>query len=166
MSRSRSELMAAAAAEIPLFVSATVLFQVAVADQLGLQVSDLHCFNLVSSGLATTPTQIAERMGLTTGAVTKMLDRMEGHRLVRREADPHDRRRLIVRAVDDRADELAELYAPMAGFLAGQLAGRSADQLRFLVEFVQAGREAALLETARLRDGGKPHATRPARDSR
>jgi DNA-binding MarR family transcriptional regulator len=161
----RDELTAVVAAEIPLFVSATVLLQVAVADQLGLQVADLHCLNLVGAGTATTPTQIAERMGMTTGAVTKMLDRMERQRLVRREPNPTDRRRTMIRALDDRAEEIAALYAPMSGYLAEQMRQCTDDELSFLANFVRASREVASRETFRLRREGKPHATRRPRET-
>jgi DNA-binding MarR family transcriptional regulator len=161
--QSRAELAAEVAAEIPQFVNATVLLQLAVADQLGVPVIDLHCLSLVGSGTATTPTQIAERLGMTTGAVTKMLDRMEGQRLVRRTPNPADRRGVLVEARDDRAEELAELYRPMAAFLAGQMDGWTDDQLGFLGRFARDSREEAMREAARLRREGRPHATRRPR---
>ncbi|GGK52196.1 MarR family transcriptional regulator [Planomonospora parontospora subsp. parontospora] len=160
MSTERGDLEVAAFAEIPQFVSATTLFQHAVADQLGLPVNDLHCLNLVSSGRAVTPTQLAERMGMTTGAVTKMLDRMQEQRLIRREPDPRDRRRVIISQLPDRLAELAELYRPMAAFLQERLAASTTDQLRFIVEFAAAAGNVALDQAALLRRNGKPHATR------
>ncbi|MEU7750323.1 MarR family transcriptional regulator [Micromonospora sp. NPDC049101] len=163
MSTGHEALVAAAWVEIPQFVSATALFQSAVADQLGVPVNDLHCLNLVSAGLAVTPTQLAERMGMTTGAVSKMLDRMEAQRLVRREHDPHDRRRITVHARPDRADELAALYQPMATYLTERIAGFTDDQLRLLTDFAHTGREVALREATRLREGGRSHSTRKRR---
>ena len=153
-------LVAAAWVEIPQFVSATTLFQAAVADQLGVPVNDLHCLNLVTAGLAGTPTQLAERMGMTTGAVSKMLDRMEAQRLIRREHDPHDRRRITVHTRPDRADELTALYQPMAAYLTEHIAGFTDDQLRLLTDFARTSRDVALREAARLRADGRPHSTR------
>ncbi len=162
MSMTRAELEAAAFAEIPQFVSATTLFQNAVADQLGVPVNDLHCLNLVSSGQAVTPTQLAERMGMTTGAVTKMLDRMQGQRLIRREHDPGDRRRVIISQLPDRLAELAELYRPMAAFLHERLSACTDDQLSFVADFAGTARDVALDQAALLRRNGKAHATRRA----
>jgi len=136
-----------------------------VADQLGVPANDLHCLNLVTAGLAVTPTQLAERMGMTTGAVTKMLDRMERQRLVRREHDPQDRRRITVHALPDRADELATLYQPMAGYLIDHIARFTDDHLRLLTDFARTSREIALREAAQLRRDGKAHSTRKPRSA-
>lgn len=155
--------MAAAWSEIPQFVSATALFQAAVADQLGVPVNDLHCLNLVLAGVAVTPTQLADRMGMTTGAVTKMLDRMEQQRLVTRRPDRHDRRRITVHALPDRAEELVSLYQPMAGYLTEHIAAFTDEQLRLIIDFARSSRELALREAARLRRDGKPHSTRKPR---
>ncbi|NRQ35275.1 MarR family transcriptional regulator [Nonomuraea sp. NN258] len=155
-----TDLVAAALAEIPRFVSATTLFQNAVADQLGVPPGDLHCLNLVGTGEADTPTALAERMGMTTGAVTKMLDRMEENRFVRREPHPDDRRRVVIRPLPDRAEELAALYEPMARFLTEEIARFEEEQLRFLVEFARTAREVAVRETLQLRKAGRSHATR------
>ena len=141
----------------------TVLLQLAVADQLGVPVIDLHCLALVQAGTATTPSQIAERLGMTTGAVTKMLDRMGAERLVDRVPNPDDRRGVLVRPRADRVEELAQLYRPMAEYLEREIAGGTEDQLAFLAEFVRRSREAALDEAARLRREGRRHATRRAR---
>jgi DNA-binding MarR family transcriptional regulator len=159
----RAALAAEVAAEIPQFVNATVLLQLAVADQLGVPAVDLHCLDLVVSGTATTPKQIAERLGMTTGAVTKMLDRMQEQRLVRRVPNPDDRRGVLVEPRDDRADELARLYAPMAEFLADRMAACTEEQLAFLAGFARDSREAAMREAARLRREGRAHATRRPR---
>ncbi|GAA1609354.1 MarR family winged helix-turn-helix transcriptional regulator [Actinoplanes couchii] len=160
MSTDHDALRATAWTEIPQFVSATALFQAAVADQLGVPVNDLHCLNLVSAGVAVTPTELAERMGLTTGAVSKMLDRMEAQRLVRREHDPQDRRRITVHPRPDRAGELAALYQPMAVYLSEHMARFTDDQLRLLTDFARTSRDVALREATRLRQNGRPHAAR------
>jgi DNA-binding MarR family transcriptional regulator len=163
VSSERDELEAAATAEVPQFVTATVLFQSAVADQVGVPVGDLHCLNLVLAGIADTPSQLADRMGMTTGAVTKMLDRMEAQRLVVREHDQRDRRRVLVRALPDRQAELAGYYAPMSGFLAERIATLPDRELHFLAEFSRTSREVALRAAVELRAGGRRHGARPRR---
>ncbi|MEC3981680.1 MarR family winged helix-turn-helix transcriptional regulator [Amycolatopsis sp. H20-H5] len=154
------ELATATALEIPQFISATALFQAAVADQLGVTATELHCLHLVSSGTATSPTELARVLGMTTGALTRMLDRMERERLVERVPDPSDRRRLSIRPLGDRLEELAELYAPMARFLSEGLSRLDRRQLTAMLGFLNESRVHAEEEAARLREDGAAHATR------
>jgi DNA-binding MarR family transcriptional regulator len=154
------ELATATALEIPQFISATVLFQTAVADKLGVTATELHCLHLVSSGTATSPTALARVLGMTTGALTRMLDRMERERLVERVPDPADRRRLSVRPLGDRLEELAELYAPMARFLSEGLSRLDRRQLTAMLGFLNESRLHAEEEATRIRENGAPHAIR------
>ncbi len=148
------ELATAAALEIPRFVSATVLFQTAMAERLGISATELHALQLVISGAATSPTALAKALGMTTGAVTRMLDRMETQRLVERAPDPADRRRLLVRPLPDRLDDVADLYAPMARFFGDRLGKLDRRQLAALVDVLTDGRAFAERESARLRSNG------------
>lgn len=89
--------------------------QEAIAARIGINATDLRCLELIAAEPAMTPTRLAELAGLTTGAITGVLDRLERDGYVRREADPADRRRLAVRAVPDRLDELATFFdGPLA----------------------------------------------------
>ncbi|KZB88124.1 MarR family winged helix-turn-helix transcriptional regulator [Amycolatopsis regifaucium] len=147
------ELVTAAALEIPRFVSATVLFQTAMAERLGISPTELHGLQLVISGAATAPTQLAAALGMTTGAVTRMLDRMAKQRLVERVPDPADRRRLLIRPLPDRLDDVADLYAPMARFFGERLGKLDRRQLAALLGVMTDGRAFAEREAARLRSG-------------
>jgi DNA-binding MarR family transcriptional regulator len=79
----------------------TVLFRHAVGEQLGVNVTDMECLGLLFfKGLAT-PTQLAAYTGLTSGATTAMLDRLEKSGMVQRQPNPADRRGTLI--VLDRA---------------------------------------------------------------
>ncbi|MFD6071749.1 MarR family winged helix-turn-helix transcriptional regulator [Amycolatopsis lurida] len=145
------ELATAAALEIPRFVSATVLFQTAMAERLGISATELHGLQLVISGAATSPTGLARALGMTTGAVTRMLDRMEERRLVERVPDPADRRRLAIRPLSDRLAEVADLYSPMARFFGDRLGRLDRRQLTALLGVLTDGRAFAEREATRLR---------------
>ncbi|WP_410650511.1 MarR family winged helix-turn-helix transcriptional regulator [Amycolatopsis sp. cmx-4-54] len=145
------ELATAAALEIPQFVSATVLFQTAMAERLGISATELHGLQLVISGAATSPTGLARALGMTTGAVTRLLDRMEERRLVERVPDPADRRRLAIRPLPDRLAEVADLYSPMARFFGDRLGRLDRRQLTALLGVMTDGRTFAEQEAARLR---------------
>lgn len=83
------------------------LFRAAAA-RLGMPASDLQAVDSLASTGPATPGQLADLTGLTTGAVTGMLKRLEDAGLVRRDADPHDARRVIV-SLDPESDRLGEI---------------------------------------------------------
>jgi DNA-binding MarR family transcriptional regulator len=84
-----------------------------VAASLGLNPTDLRCLELAAGELEMTPSRLAELSDLTSGAVTGVLDRLERGGFVRRESDPSDRRRLLVRVDPERLAELEAQYAPV-----------------------------------------------------
>ena len=84
-----------------------------VAASLGINSTDLRCLELLEREERMTPSRLAELAGLTTGAVTGVLDRLESAGFVRREADPDDRRRFIVRPVPERLAAVAAAYEPV-----------------------------------------------------
>jgi DNA-binding MarR family transcriptional regulator len=85
----------------------------AIAASVGLNPTDLRCLELAAAEPEMTPSRLAELSGLTTGAVTGVLDRLERSGFVRREADPADRRRLLVRIEAERLADLEAQYAPI-----------------------------------------------------
>src|SRR5688572_17181329 len=78
----------------------TILFHQALADKLGLNLTDHRCLDLAQRANSVAPLtagQLAELTGLSTGAITGVLDRLEKAGFIRREKDPNDRRQLFVR---------------------------------------------------------------------
>lgn len=94
----------------------------ALAARVALNPTDLRCLLLATTEPDMTPSRLAELSDLTSGAVTGVLDRLERAGYLRREPDPEDRRRLLVRLDPDRLDELNATYAPV---LEGALATAS-----------------------------------------
>jgi DNA-binding MarR family transcriptional regulator len=94
-------------------VARALVFHEAVAERLGINATDLKCLELAVGEEDITPGRLAELSGLTSGAITGVLDRLEARRIVRREADPTDRRRVVVRVDPARAAEIAALYEPL-----------------------------------------------------
>ena len=146
------ELATSAALALPRFVGSTALFHAAVAERMGVTPTELHCLHLLHGGVSDSPSELARLLGMSTGAFTRLLDRMERHRLAERAPDPADRRRLVVRPLPDRMAELAELYAPMARFVGERLARFDRRQLTALLEFLTDGTAAAERSTADLPD--------------
>jgi DNA-binding MarR family transcriptional regulator len=128
-----------------------------MAQRLGLPLADLQCVGLLVAG-PSTPSMLAERLGLTTGAVTKLLDRLQEAGYITRSADPADRRRIIVAADPERLSELAQHYAPLGEQLLRHVAGYSDTELEVVLDFLRASRQGADEEIGRMRREGPPHA--------
>lgn len=82
----------------------------------GMHTSDWFCLWHISQASGTEPVssgQLAELTGLTSGAITGVIDRLEGAGYVRRERDIKDRRKWHVRLVAEREAEIYALYAPL-----------------------------------------------------
>lgn len=91
-SKSRADLVRQLAERLREFSDRDVLFSQALADRLGLGLTDFKSLSLLDQRGAMTAGQLADLTGLTTGAITGMLDRLEKAQLVRRTKDPADRR--------------------------------------------------------------------------
>jgi DNA-binding MarR family transcriptional regulator len=75
----------------------TVLAHSRIADKMGVSATDYKCLDIVMQGdKPLTAGQIAKMSGLSTGAVTGVIDRLEKRGFVRRVRDPHDRRKVLV----------------------------------------------------------------------
>src|SRR6516165_10656801 len=94
--------------------AATIMFHQAVADRLGLNPTDHKCIDLLALKGLMTAGELADATGLTTGAITGVIDRLEGAGFVRREEDPNDRRRVILRAIPKPYREIARLFESLA----------------------------------------------------
>ncbi|MEJ3746571.1 MarR family transcriptional regulator [Actinomycetes bacterium KLBMP 9797] len=158
-----SELLEALLREMPWYISSAVRYQIAVADQLRMPVSDVHAIGALLEFGPIGARRLAELMGMTTGATTRLIDRLERHGYVFREPDPDDRRRVVLRLVPERVAEIARYYEPMGQRWHEQIQGYSTEQLRFLLEFLRQGRQHAETETAALRASGHAHGTRGPR---
>src|SRR5215475_15194752 len=111
-SKRRRELEAALNAAMRDVSGQGVLYSQAVAERLGINSTDLECLDHILRGPVTAG-RLAELTGLTTGAITGVIDRLERIGLARRESDPDDRRKTVVRALPVVLDRIAPLFEPM-----------------------------------------------------
>lgn len=97
-----------------LLVEAVGLHE-AVAASLGMNATDLRCLELLAGEPDPTPSRLADMARLTTGAVTGVLDRLEEGGFVRRESDPADRRRIVIRVIEEHVAQVVQAYAQLIG---------------------------------------------------
>ena len=98
----------------------TVLISDLVATRVGLNSTDLECLDLLYLAGATTAGTLARHTGLTSGATTAVIDRLERAGFVRRRRDASDRRCVLVEVVPASAERIQPLYSLLAARL-GQL---------------------------------------------
>ncbi len=129
-------LRAEIGAAVVRFIASVVLYNVTVAQGVGLGGSDLQFLTLLGNHGPLTPGRLASLSGLSTGTVTGVIDRLEKGGYVRRERDGSDRRKVLVTPVPESVARLAELYSGHGEHMAAVLASRDADQLRTILDFL------------------------------
>jgi DNA-binding MarR family transcriptional regulator len=114
----------------------TILFHQAVADILGLHVTDHKCLDFIYRFGAMPAGRLAELTGLTTGAITGIIDRLEEAGYVRRTNDPKDRRRTIVEPTRNKKLEkkIEVLFIPLRDRMHKLLSSYSDSELAFLLD--------------------------------
>lgn len=83
------------------------------ANTVGVSRNDLRCLNMLAEAPAK-PSKIAAELGLTTGSVTTLLDRLEKSNLAKRKRDPNDRRGIIVHPTPYLFETLGPIYSGVA----------------------------------------------------
>jgi DNA-binding transcriptional ArsR family regulator len=108
----------------------------AAADRIGLNATDLNCLNILSFSGEMTAGDLARETGLTTASITGVADRLEQAGYVRRERDPKDRRRVVIRLVLDNAlRDVAPVFLPLVQAWQGVVDRYTDDELRLIVDF-------------------------------
>jgi DNA-binding MarR family transcriptional regulator len=90
----------------------TVFLHQAIAQTVGLNATDTKCIDLIlqAGDAPVTAGYLSQQSGLTTGAITHILDRLEKQKYIRRERDTEDRRRVFVRIRPESLEPLAPKY--------------------------------------------------------
>jgi DNA-binding MarR family transcriptional regulator len=119
---------------------------------LGVNETDLRCLEiLIREQSDATPRMLADQLGLTTGSVTTMLDRLEKMNYVARSAHPSDRRKVIVSATAEAVRRTGDLIGPLIADGNDFLHGYSLAHLELVREFLTRTTELQQRHTARLR---------------
>jgi DNA-binding MarR family transcriptional regulator len=126
----------------------------AAAARIEMTDTDIQVIDILESTGEATAGQLAHLMGLTTGTFTAILNRLEKAGLVRRERDPNDGRRVIVRLTtgSDGKQELSPLFASLGKAWEEMAAQYDDEQKAFLLEFLQRSNALAREEVTRLRE--------------
>jgi DNA-binding MarR family transcriptional regulator len=128
-----------------------VIFGQTVASTAGISSSDLECLDFLNLEGRVTAGRLAEVTGLTTGAITGVVDRLEKVGLVRRERDDADRRKVFIVVVPEAAARIGQLYVPMQQVMHRLWNSYSDEELRLLLRFANDGYKGVLEATEALK---------------
>lgn len=127
--------------EVRRYQNAQDAFDDAAAERLGINRTDQRCMDILDLNGQMTAGQLAAESGLSTGAVTTLLDRMERAGYVQRVRDTVDRRRVLVELTDEARKRAWEIWGPIAEEANEGWARFSDEQLVFLRDFLVGSQE-------------------------
>lgn len=112
-------------------------FENLAADRLGVNRTDLHCLNAIENADGLTAGELAAEVGLTSGAVTGVIDRLERAGFARRVPDPADRRRVKVEVTPEFYARAEQIWGPLAAEWEASLASHfTVAELTRITEFL------------------------------
>src|SRR6266516_6435019 len=152
--KTRAELLGELAREFRQFMGLGSSYFRAAAERLGLTVTDMQVIDLLESEGEATAGQLADLVGLTTGEITGMLNRLEEAGLVRRERDPNDGRRVIVRLArgKDEMHKIGPIFDSLWKAWDVLASDYDDEQIAFLLEFLKRSNAMSRKEIIRLQE--------------
>ena len=144
--RARSQIVRRVANELgPRLSNATIFFHETVSQRLGVNATDTKCLGLLWRAAGPmTAGDLAEVTGLTTGAVTAIIDRLEAKGLVRRKRDAKDRRKVFVELHKERMKLVTPLYEGLRQSIEALVGRYKGPELALIGDFLE--KAAAVLE--------------------
>lgn len=110
MTNSKTELKKRALTAVANYGAHLTLFRNAVSEWAGLNVTDMECMRLLFIKGVATPSELARHTGLTSGATTAMLDRLENTGMIERKPNPNDRRGFLIAPAESSAAKAASWF--------------------------------------------------------
>lgn len=131
----------------------TALFHQLAAAKYGLGITDMKALSTLQQEGSMTAGQLANRLSLTTGAVTNLIDRLSKRGVVKRKSDPKDRRKVIVIADLSQLKPVENIYQSIGESFDRLVQAYSKKELEFLVEYYRQAIELTKEEIAKLASG-------------
>ena len=129
-------------------------FDASVARAHGVSLAEMKAIDHIQAEGELTPRQLGERLSLSSGAVTAVIDRLERGGWVERSPHPSDRRSIVVRMSDQSLEAGARIYLPYSEALARMAAGLPAASRRAISDFLNAAADVAASRAREWRGSG------------
>ena len=128
-------------------------FDALAAELLGINETDLHCLNIIENSGGLTAGELAAQSGLSNGAITGVLDRLERAGFAQRVPDPGDRRRVHVEVTGAFYKRADRIWGPMAEDWQATLGKRfTKEELERMTDFLRITAEIGSRHLKRLRE--------------
>jgi DNA-binding MarR family transcriptional regulator len=139
--KTKAELIGELLAAVRANQNATDQMDDAAARGMGVNRTDARCLDIVEQFGPVTAGRLAEGAGLTTGAVTAVIDRLVAKGYLRRVPDPDDRRRVMVEITEQLEERAGRYYGPLAELAFPFLSRYSVAELELIADFLRASTE-------------------------
>jgi DNA-binding IclR family transcriptional regulator len=130
-----------------------VMLHQTVAERLGLHITDHKCMGMLCELGPLSAGRLAELTGLTTGAITSVLNRLERHGYARRVRNPKDKRNINVEALNvvEFNERMEGLFGPLRKRMRALSSKYSTEEMALIDGFIKSAVAISRGETARLR---------------
>jgi DNA-binding MarR family transcriptional regulator len=116
-------------------------FDEAIAELLGINRTDLRCLDLLSVFQPMSAGELARASGLSTGATTFVLDRLERAGFLARRRDLQDRRRVLVEIIEEAQERIFALHRPLVMAMRETVKEFAPRELEAIERFLSLGRD-------------------------
>jgi len=113
------------------------LYRNMIFEKLGINGTDMECLGFLLSKRISTPTELAKYTGISSGATTAMLDRLEKGGFIERRPNPDDRRGTLIVLAKSGAGRVAPWYAPVGKAQEELILNYSEDELQLISGFFE-----------------------------
>ncbi|WP_327142897.1 MarR family winged helix-turn-helix transcriptional regulator [Nocardia sp. NBC_01327] len=146
-----SDIEARLGAAVQAYQASVDDFDRELARLMGVNETDLRCLEILINGEDAAPSTLAVQLGLTSGSVTTMLDRLEKLDYLSRHPHPTDRRKTLVRITPRALERALGLMAPFLDDSRHIVAKYTPEQLELIIGFLDASRTTQDEHVQRLR---------------
>jgi DNA-binding MarR family transcriptional regulator len=128
-------------------------FDAVASARLGVSETDMRCLNIIETSRGITAGELAAQSGLTAGAVTGVIDRLDARGYARRVPDPSDRRRVRVEVTQAFYRAAERIWGPVAADWHKTLSERfTSDEIELIIAFLRSAGELGRHHLERLRE--------------
>jgi DNA-binding MarR family transcriptional regulator len=130
----------------------TILFHQTIADKLKLNATDYKCYDFINQTGAVTAGQLSKLTGLTTGSTTALIDRLENYGYIKRDNDPNDRRRVLIKPLHQIKENNNSVFASLSSAITELCSRYNEEELDLVLDFLTNMDSILLKETEKLQN--------------